>query len=438
MKQKEFLANYHLEQRDFVLGRTADLKRQGLVEGYKDVYPDVYKRIHKNKGVAYIRGNVSLKLMALIYDVTIIFIPPITKRQIEHRFDISYDDLLELCRYNIVIPIIGNVANYTAPHFTELFNLPNPPSSLWARGLALLDVFDMGNRLEIARESLPIADMIECKDVFKSYQSRALSVPILAGTGKIKLQKRIEDDIALMYANLCIFGCEKDAVALSSLIPAEIYSQLRIMNEVLVYPTLFGLDSQPNYNLDKLKDVSKVPLNQDTFNPVYAPQKELAILFGGIGIDVESVSVADIVECHGDEIGKQLRGALISFNEYCYSQLRHDASVDEVTIYNKAEFFQEKLKEVVREFQVVQYAQMDKRVDRLTNTFQIGSVAIGALVPILEPTLAPISIFGAGGTLMLSLPSKLANFITKLEAEGRQSKFLANMWTAKRIIDGKK
>ena len=85
MKTKDLLL-YHEEQMDIVKQNRIALTKQGYVKGYQDVYPDVYERIHAQKGVAYIRGNVSVKLMAILYDIVIVYIPPLSKKQLETRF----------------------------------------------------------------------------------------------------------------------------------------------------------------------------------------------------------------------------------------------------------------------------------------------------------------------------------------------------------------
>ena len=154
---KDELARFHLEQMDIVKKNRAKLEKQGYVKGYQDVYPDIYERLGKKKGVAYIRGEVSVKLMAILYDMLVLFIPPLPKDQIEKRYFLTWEELIVLCQQGIVIPIIGDARNYTASHFDELFKkLPTKPSSLWARGLSLLDVFHMEETLDEARHILPM------------------------------------------------------------------------------------------------------------------------------------------------------------------------------------------------------------------------------------------------------------------------------------------
>ena len=79
-----------------------------------------------------------------------------------------YKDFLTLCRNNIVIPIIGNSHDYSASHFEPLFRGKLPPPSLWARGVALLDVFGMSDTLEIARQKIPVERIASTLEIQKS------------------------------------------------------------------------------------------------------------------------------------------------------------------------------------------------------------------------------------------------------------------------------
>lgn len=63
---KQELLNYKFEQMENITMQANRLRTQGLVRDYKDIYPDIFKRISSNNGTAYIRGNVPLKLMVII------------------------------------------------------------------------------------------------------------------------------------------------------------------------------------------------------------------------------------------------------------------------------------------------------------------------------------------------------------------------------------
>ena len=132
ISEKNDLLLFHEKQMDTIKQNQATLNAQGYVKGYRDVYPDIYERVRSQKGVAYVRGNVSIKLMAILYDTVIVYIPPLAQKQLELRFYLKdWNELITLCQHGIVIPIIGRAEQYTAPHFDDLFNkLPSGPYSL--------------------------------------------------------------------------------------------------------------------------------------------------------------------------------------------------------------------------------------------------------------------------------------------------------------------
>ena len=236
MKTKDLLM-YHEQQMDQIKQNRSFLTQQGYVRSYRDVYPDIYERIHQKKGVAYIRGRVSIKLMAILYDTVIVYIPPLSKKQLETRFYLkSWNELITLCQHGIVIPIIGKAPNYTASHFDDLFDkLPGKPASLWARGLGLLDVFGMSNSLEIAKEVMPVSEIANNEIVYKKWAKKYIR------RNEDFIRERIKDDVAVQYADLCIFGCRNEAESLKDLPPYELYKNLKLLNEVRTYPILFGL-----------------------------------------------------------------------------------------------------------------------------------------------------------------------------------------------------
>lgn len=434
MNKKEQLLQFHFEQEEYIKRNAEKLRRQGYVKEYKDVYPDIHSRIHSKKGVAYIRGNVPLKLMAIIYDTVVVYIPPLNKKQLEQRFRLKWDDLIKLCQHNIVIPIIGNAINYTAEHFNDLFMLPYPPYSLWARGLGLLDVFDMSDTLSVAKNVLPVDKIADDSVVFQKWKKRTqLSDDKL-------IRQKIMDDVAVQYADLCIFGCKNEAEALTCLAPRELYNTLKIMNEVRTYPILFGLESQANYDTEKLRTISKINIRQSDFQPLTVPKDELEILFEGIGINVDSMDIEDIITYHIDGLGKKLRAALSYFNSYCDDKIKKSERLDMAEVYSRAEAFQKDLKTALRELDKSKYAKIDKTYNSLTNILKIGTVAIGAAVAFNEDSsqaLSILSVIGTAGSLIGALPEEIAELVTRLATQGFESKFVSNMWSAKRIVGGK-
>lgn len=436
MKKKDLLF-YHQQQMDKIKQNKEKLTQQGYVKSYRDVYPDVYERIRHQRGVAYIRGNVSIKLMAILYDTVIVYIPPLSKKQLEARFYLkSWDELITLCQHGIVIPIIGKAENYTATHFDDLFNkLPVTPYSLWARGLGLLDVFGMSNSLDLAKEVMPVDAIANNEKIYKKWAKR------YGSHNEEFIRTRIKDDVAVQYADLCIFGCKNEAESLLTLPPYELYRNLKILNEVRTYPILFGLESQANFDRNKLASVSTIPIRPQFYIPQALPENELEILYRGIGIDIDDVSVADIIGYHNDGLGKKLRAALTSFNEYCDTKIGKSEQMDLTQVYARAEKLEKQLKDAISDLNGNNYyLNLDKSQKTITKVLQIGTVAAGALIATnsnVSQTISVASIVAAGASIIEAVPEMIADVIVKFGAQELHSKFVANMWSAKRLVDDK-
>lgn len=435
MKTKDLLL-YHEEQMNIVKKNKTFLTKQGYVKGYQDVYPDVYERIHSQKGIAYIRGNVSIKLMAILYDIVIVYIPPLSKKQLEARFYLkNWDELITLCQHGIVIPIIGKAENYTAAHFDDLFSkLPIKPYSLWARGVGLLDVFGMSNTLDIAKEIMPVNAIASDEAVLKKWTKK------YNNRNEKFIKTKIKDDVAVQYADLCIFGCKREAESLLTLNPHELYKNLKLLNEVRTYPVLFGLESQGNFEHSKLANVSTMQIKSQFCIPQALPEDELEILYRGIGIDVDDVSITNIIDYHNDGLGKKLRSALTYFNDYCDAKIGNAEQIDITQIYTRAEAFQKELREAINELNCNNYyLKLDKSQKILTKVLQIGTVAAGAIIatdPNASQALSVASVVAAGVSIIEAVPDSIAEVLVKIGSQGTHSKFVANMWSAKKIIGG--
>jgi len=429
--EKSFFEEYHHKQKQIIESIAARLTNQKIVKHYSDVYPDLYNKIGSNRGIAYIRGSVPLKLVSLIYDTVIVFIPPISKEKIESRFQLKYGDFIRLCQQNIVIPILGDVFNYTDDHFKEIFDLPSSPPSLWARGLGLLDVFGMNDCLEFAKGKLPVEKIVNDKKVLKYYDNY----------NRKNIKERIRKDVALFYADLCIFGCESDIEIIKEFSePSEIYESLEMMNEIKTYPILFGLGSQPNYNPDKMR---KIVLENKKFKQLPIPD-ELGILLDGIGINAGSISVDEIIKYHQTDLGKHLRNALSSFNEYCNEKLQYKKSLDIYTYCDKAELFQTKLKEAINELTFRKWSSLDNTQRAITNIIKCGGISIGGIpaVPaICDGDISQIAmasvplVFCSLVSLASFFPEMVASKIMKLGVNIGCSGVLANMWSARQTVN---
>ena len=436
MNKKELLL-FHEEQMEQVLKNRDVLSKQGYVKGYQDVYPDVYQRIKAKKGVAYIRGSVSIKLMCILYDVVIVYIPPISKTQLEKRFYLnSLDELISLCQQGLVIPIIGKAEYYTGNHFNDLFTkLPIKPYSLWARGIGLLDVFGMSNTLEIAKNILPVDAIASDNAIFNKWAKENRN------RSEAFIKARIQDDIAVQYADLCIFGCKAEAESLLSLAPSDLYNNLKLLNEVRTYPVLFGLESQANFDRKKLSSISTMPINPQFYIPQALPEEELEILYRGIGIDIDNVTINDIIDYHNDGLGRKLRSALSSFNNYCDKKISNSEEMDLTQVYNRAEAFQKELRQAVIDLTDNQYyKKLDKQASNTTKILQIGAVVAGAAVAFNPSSNQALSVAAFAGavtpSIISAIPETVAEVLIKFKATHLNSRFVANMWSAKKMVGG--
>lgn len=434
MKKNDLLL-FHEEQMDVIKQNRVALNRQGYVKGYRDVYPDIYDQISSKKGVAYIRGNVSIKLMAILYDTVIVYIPPLSQSQLEARFFLKdWEELIALCQHGIVIPIIGKTEQYTAHHFDALFNkLSSGPYSLWARGLGLLDVFNMSNTLDIAKEVMPIDEIANDVVILKKWQKKYRNRP------EEFVRRRIKDDVAVQYADLCIFGCKNEIESYLSLHPRDLYQNLSLLNEIRTYPILFGLESQANFDYNKLTGLSTMPIKPQFYIPQSLPENELEVLCRGIGVDIDDVSINDIIAYHNDGLGKKLRSALSYFNDYCDTKIRETEQMDLAQICTRAEAFQKQLKEAIDDLNCKNYyVKLDNSEKAITKILQIGTVVTGAVIatdPNSSQAISVASIVAAGSSIIGAVPESIASFLIKLAAKGVYSKFIANMWTARKIAN---
>lgn len=439
MNTYEKLHEYHIQQGNIISSNSERLSKQGLVKDYKDIYPDL-KGIFSDPGssVSYIRGNVPLKLTSLLYDKTIVYLPPWPKDLIEKRFGLSYKDFLTLCRNNIVIPIIGNSHDYSASHFEPLFRGKLPPPSLWARGVALLDVFGMSDTLEIARQKIPVERIASTLEIQKKWADK------LPGISKDDLKKAIMDDVSVMYADLCIFGYEYEAQEVGRFQDMQkVYESLQILNEAITYPVLFGLDSQATYNPDKFKNsISKLYVKpQYSVQPLPIPP-DLEVLLQGIGVNVDTISLEDIIKYRNDGFGVALRKALNSFEDYCNKALNGDKPLERDYILAYAETFQKQIKMATCELTPQKYKKFDTFEKHLMTSIKIGGFGIGGLLGYtIDGNLATIAVISGftGGILkeILTFPKakEIVNWILNFCLTRNNSKYMVNIWECKKIVD---
>lgn len=292
----------------------------------------------------------------------------------------------------------------------------------------------MNDTLAIAADVLPIDKIADDPFVLNIWKDRYPSLP------EEKVKDLLKRDVAIQYADLCIFGFRRQAIELASISsPQEIYKGLKLMNEIRTYPILFGLNSQANFDYSKLQGMSSIPLRDANFSATSLPPKELEILLDGIGININA-DIEDIISYHRDSLGANLRQALESFNGYCDGTLKAGKPLSVSEICKRAEILQTGLKEAARDLDSQKYARIDKTYGAITTSIKIGAVAIGGAIALNENTSQIVDVLTILGTIkaaMSALPSEIAELITKIGVSNMDSKFVANMWAAKRAIKRK-
>lgn len=79
MLDYDFLLDYELKERNIIERSKLKASNTQFVTCANDIYPDV----DIGAGTVYLRGNVPLKLLLLLYDKIIIFMPPANQEYFE-------------------------------------------------------------------------------------------------------------------------------------------------------------------------------------------------------------------------------------------------------------------------------------------------------------------------------------------------------------------
>lgn len=354
------LLDYHKEQQRIIEQRADALKGAKQVQSYADVYPDLAAKLGDNRKVAYIRGSVQLKLVCLFYDHVIVSVPPMPKETLEKRFNITWEDFVFLCDCGIVIPFIQRSEEYTAGFFNDLFTLQrseNRPYSVWARGLKLLDVYGMPDVLTNAKDYFPVDRIAKDPEIKQRWQQRSTDKKDAV------IENKIREDVAVLYADLCIFGFTEEANELcqnENLTPNGIYQRLRTLSEIFTYPVLFGAGSQATYSQERLLAAEKVvfPTNgargfHDHPGFMVFPTEECrSLLVNGVGIrNPEEIPVQDIIQYRDDTFGVRLRDALASFSSYYDWSVPNAEQYHSGELKHRAEFLKTQLLHTVHEIE---------------------------------------------------------------------------------------
>lgn len=305
----EFLREYEFNERQKVKREISALDTTH-VTSVKDIYPDV----EIGESSIYLRGDVPLKLLLLLYDTIILYLPPASKEYFQSRFDISYDDILTLCRKEVIKPLIAHPPDYTAPYFKELLDL-NPPS-VWSRGISLVESFNMD--FDEAQRKLPLKRIAGFASVRKQWRRHYPQV------NEDELTENIVRELSTLYADLVVFGYHDtiDNLLAVGIPDFQMVYYLKTLNELLTYPILFGLGGVPVFDSNNVK--GKFSMNISLESQMGTPDvicPSLIYILEKMDIYFRDVSIERIMDFRLDGYVGKLQEAIkdiqLSANRMC-------------------------------------------------------------------------------------------------------------------------
>jgi hypothetical protein len=302
MKTDDLLA-YEERERAFVRANGDRAVTNGFVTDTRCIYSD--RRLPGS--LAFHRSGAPLAALLLLYEKTVVYIPPTTRDKIEARIGFPWSDLLTLVDRGCIQPIIGHPAHYARkPFFDDLLSFD--PPSVWARGDELARRFANADEYWAMTPSvLPLPQMCAVKWVRAKFRRHFPSL------SEKSLSERIATELCTNFVDLCIYGYEPLARDIAGLSDHD-WSARRILeiSELLTYPTLMGLGGTANYGLASSAAIDEaISAGQLSTTDVREIPPEAQILLDGLSINVPSNLNADlVVQFHHDGMAKPLWHAL--------------------------------------------------------------------------------------------------------------------------------
>ena len=307
----EYLEQYELLERKKVADSVSRLSNASFISSVHDIYPE----IQIEKSAVYLRGKTPIKLLLLLYDKIILFLPPASKEYFFVQFGLHFDEIMILCRKGIIIPLIAHPTDYSAPYFEELLLL-NPPS-VWARGISILE--NMNIDFDEAQRVLPLKRIASFASVRKQWRMHYPNV------SEDDLTINIMREISTLYADLSVFGYSDILKELlDEKIPDyKIVYYLKVLNEILTYPTLFGLGKTPVFDSDTAKRKFTVELSaksQQLYDPSFICPS-LKYILEKFDIYYQEIGLSKIMEFRRDGYVQKLQNVIsdiqLSANYQC-------------------------------------------------------------------------------------------------------------------------
>lgn len=415
------LDEYKAQEFDSIGVARDAMQRRGAVLGATDLYPDAITS--GSKGFA--RGLMPLAMLALLYDKVVVFIPAVTEELLEARLGCDLELVFDLSRHGIVDIVIGRPDQYLGEEYFESL-IQAGPYSLWMRGLAVLEVLGMQEVLIPERCPLPVNEMASMPALINRYRKK------YPYKSDIELFHSASSDIILNYADMCIFGMGDVAVGLAeSLSPMDIYEDLSLANEMFTYPHLLVMGGTVNYDMQTLSTEPEL-LSSRRLEigaggaAVYVP--ELELLTKGLGFDVRSLKVEDIVSFRASGVSAALRSAVSDFEISATAGASGDGLTDAV---GKAQRMQGLMRETFRYFRDGSGVKdMDRYESGVRGVVRAGSMAVGGILGGMQSPGLVIPWLAGFKVISDVISDPIVDFVMRK----RFSPPIANVWRLSRSV----
>lgn len=373
------LERYEETERRYVRINGAAAVSDGYVVNAPVIYAD---RLLPSR-LAFHRSNAPLAALLLLYEQTVVYLPPAPKEVLEARLGIAWDDFIGLVDARCIQPIIGHPTHYTRrPYFDEVFAFR--PPSVWARGDELARRFANADEYwEEAPHVLPLDNLCRADWVRARFRKQ---FPHLS---RESFLDRVKTEIVTNYVDLCIYGYGPLAKYLANLPdPAWAAKRLLEASELITYPTLMGLGGTANYGLRSDSAARSAELGEFVLPGLRELGPEAHILVDGLGLNVPELTVDSVVQFHRDGMSSRLWQALEELEtRVAYAQL---AEVDEVI--DVALVAEAAVRDMIREVRGPGYESLRSATRRRIRPWSDLTVKLGSTVGLTAAARNPIGL----------------------------------------------
>lgn len=425
---------YEEEERSYARQQGRHAIQSGFVTNLSRVYED--QRLPMRYGFS--REGVPLSLMLLLYPATIVYVPPMSKPQLEKRLQMPISRFVELQDRGLLKPFIGHPTRYAdLKHLDPI--LERRPPSVWARGDEVAHAYaNAAEYWKEARRELPLDSITRIKWVRDKWRRHYPALDSRTLTAQLKTE------VCTNYVDLCIFGFRPLARRLLDLKnPSWFTRRLLELNEVATYPHLLGAGGIPNYRVEDAKIIETLKRQLLLCGDVRYLGQEAKILLDGLALSSpEMLSAESVMEFHRTGTAAKLWKAL---EELERQVAQFQAQPDIEPLLGASVYATDRVRDAVRIATSITYEIDRQRIERPVGRivdccFKIASgVGIG-LAALRMGGFAPFAavMAGAGGASFLSrlrmsdeLISAVDREITDWIMSQRFGKLATNFWWIK-------